>query len=185
MTSSLSSYDQEVNYVPALMSNRSYLLATNYYEAMLRFWSANQAIYILSTQVYTYSAGNAFEIHKQTIDFMKAQEDANNAWHEFTGSLMGTIKLFVENQYSTNYPIPVTILFQDGLTITGGIVMDADYMVHLGGLPAGTQIFLDGSGYYVNTDNRVYKCLAPDTGMPIPSTDNYNQLYQQSVKYLD
>lgn len=167
------------------MSNKSYLLATNYYEAMLRFWSASQAIYILSTQVYTYSAGNAFEIHKQTIDFMKAQEDAWDAWYEFTRSLVNTIKLSVDNHNSINYLIPVTILFQDGLTITGGIAMDADYMVHLGGLPAGTKIFLDGSGYYVNTDNRVYKCLAPDTGMPIPSTDNYNQLYQQSVKYID
>lgn len=156
-------------------SNIAHYRASNYYEAMLRFWSSNQAMYVLSTQMYTQTAGIAYELHKHSQAMSTAHTDAFNAWNELTSTFDNSIRIPAIIESGTWDQLQchqtLTIMFQDGLTVSGMVYLDLDRSFSLGGLPPHTHVFIGDKGYWIGYDNKIYLTQAPDTGVPMSLTD--------------
>lgn len=141
---------------------------------MLRYWSSNQAVYVLSSQLFTYSSNIALEIHKQQTDVLNSYIDVMETWSEFTDSLTTRIKVPLMLSLDDIKYVCLTIMFADGMIVTGGVLPDIDSTFSLGGLPIGTQVYLNGVGYYIGGNDVIYIMQAPDNGTVVNSSKDVN-----------
>lgn len=131
------------------MGNRPHYYASCYYEALLRYWSATQTAYILSTQVNVVSHAVALEINKATHEAGAAYKDALNTWVDFINSLDESIiiddDMLGDCWNDSHYAI--TIVFSDGLTITAASALYN--VLKFGGLPAGTFVYINSKSFEI------------------------------------
>lgn len=135
-----------------LINNKAHYYASRYYEAMLRYWSNSQLIYMLSTQVNVVSHAIALEINRATVEFTKANNDAYNAWIEFVKSLDDRIGFdddMLADAYDLDY-YAITYVFPDGLTISAAL--KTNYQIKFGGLPVGTCVYINGKVFEIVAD---------------------------------
>lgn len=132
-----------------MMESRPHYYASCYYEAMLRYWSAMQTAYILSTQVNYVSHAIALEINRATAEMGQAAHDAREQWYEFAHSLDEAIGFdddMLGDAYNEHY-YSITYVFPDSLTITASI--PTHQVIRLGGLPVGTYVYINGCAFEI------------------------------------
>lgn len=154
-----------------LMGNPAHYHASCYYEAMLRFWNANNLVYVLSTQVNFTTHAIALEINRATVEATNAAYDAKNSWYDFISKIDESVVIdsdMLADKWNDNF-FAFTIVFTDGLTISSTLAPTA--RIPVGGLPAGTFVYINGvsfeianNGYYlINGDalnfNRITSLL--------------------------
>lgn len=154
-----------------LMGNSAHYHASCYYEAMLRFWNANNLVYVLSTQVNFATHAIALEINRSTIEATNAAYDAKNSWYDFISKIDESIVIdsdMLADKWNDNF-LAFTIVFTDGLAISSTLAPTS--RIPVGGLPVGTFVYINGvvfeiadGGYYLinGTDfnfNRVTSIL--------------------------
>lgn len=159
-----------------MMGNRTHHLASCYYESMIRYWNASNVVYILSTQINTVSHAVALEINRAGFELTIAAQEAKLAWHTFNDALTSDIELdmdMIEDVWDER-AICVTLVFIDGLTIN--YTVSPYGMIQLGGLPAGTFVYINGAPFEV-ADHGVYKLRIDIHGFErITSLINYGRI---------
>lgn len=139
-----------------MMGNKAHHLASCYYESMIRYWNASNVVYILSTQINMVSHAIALEMNRATHEVTIAATEAKKTWREFADALTEDITLDLDqiaDKWDENC-IAVTAVFADGLAINYTVSPYEE--IKLGGLPAGTLVYVNGVAFEV-ADRGVYQ----------------------------
>lgn len=139
-----------------MMGNKAHHLASCYYESMIRYWNASNVVYILSTQINMVSHAIALEMNRATHEVTIAAAEAKKTWREFADALTEDITLDLDqiaDKWDENC-IAVTAVFADGLAINYTVSPYEE--IKLGGLPAGTFVYVNGVAFEV-ADRGVYQ----------------------------
>lgn len=157
---------------PSISPTRSpYLIASCYYEACLRYWTACQTVYVLSTQVNNVSAHIAREVNMATWQMANAGIDTRREWFDLMDSLTEDIVLDISRVAASTQILSITFLFVDGLMVTGA--MTPFDRINLGGLEPGTIVYINDEMYVVGNENRICIAAFYDEGYEV-FANNYN-----------